>query len=59
MERGRSRPQQHLGSDYLIDDRPNKCEADMFEGEAIAFDSTQFLDWEAVTDYLLRKQNYV
>lgn len=39
--------------DYLIDDRPNKCGADEFEGEVIAFGSEQFPNWEAVLKYLL------
>ena len=39
--------------DYLIDDRPNKCGADKFEGEVIAFGSEQFPNWEAVLKYLL------
>ena len=39
--------------DYLIDDRPNKCGADEFEGEVIAFGSEQFPDWNAVLKYLL------
>lgn len=40
--------------DYLIDDRPYKCGADEFEGEVIAFGSTQFPDWNAVLKYLLK-----
>lgn len=40
--------------DYLIDDRPNKCGADKFEGEVIAFGSEQFPDWETVLNYLIR-----
>jgi Uncharacterized protein conserved in bacteria len=43
----------HLNKgDYLIDDRRNNGAAD-FEGELIHFGSTQFPDWEAVTNYLL------
>ena len=40
--------------DYLIDDRPNKCGADEFEGEVIAFGSEQFPNWETVLNYLIR-----
>lgn len=40
--------------DYLIDDRPDKCGADEFEGEVIAFGSERFPDWKAVTEYLLK-----
>ena len=40
--------------DYLIDDRPNKCGADLFEGEVIPFGSDQFPNWDAVLKYLIR-----
>lgn len=40
-----------------IDDRPNKCGADKFEGEVIAFGSDQFPNWKAVTEYLLNNNN--
>lgn len=40
---------------YLIDDRPNKCGTDKFEGEVIAFGSAKFPDWKAVTEYLLNE----
>lgn len=40
--------------DYLIDDRPNKCGADEFEGEVIAFGSEQFSNWDSVLSYLLK-----
>lgn len=39
--------------DYLIDDRPNKCGADKFEGEVIHFGSSRFPNWAAVLNYLL------
>lgn len=37
---------------YLIDDRPNKCGADMFEGELIHFGSPEIPNWAAVLNYL-------
>lgn len=40
--------------DYLIDDRPNKCGAGLFEGEVIAFGSEQFPNWDSVLSYLLK-----
>ncbi len=39
--------------DYLIDDRPEKNGAGMFEGEVIALGREPFLDWDAVLKYLL------
>ena len=39
--------------DYLIDDRPEKNGAGLFEGEVIALGRDPFPDWEAVLRYLL------
>ncbi len=41
--------------DYLVDDRPNKCGADKFNGEVIPFGTDQFKDWPAVVEYLMKK----
>jgi len=41
--------------DYLVDDRPNKCGADMFNGEVIPFGTDRFKDWTAVVEYLMKK----
>lgn len=40
---------------FLVDDRPNNG-AEHFKGKWIRFGSEQFLDWEAVTKYLMRKK---
>ncbi|MBR3408197.1 MAG: hypothetical protein IKG86_05080 [Paludibacteraceae bacterium] len=40
--------------DYLIDDRPEKNGAGLFEGEVIAFGSEQFPNWDSVLSYLLK-----
>ena len=45
----------HLNrGDFLIDDRLANG-ADRFEGELIRFGSTDFTDWDVVTEYLLER----
>ena len=40
--------------DYLIDDRPNKCDVDKFTGEVLHFGPDgDYPDWESVVEYLM------
>ncbi len=42
-------------NDYLIDDRPNECEASMFKGKFIHFGSPEYPDWDAVVEYFMEE----
>lgn len=40
--------------DYLIDDRPHKCDVDKFTGEVLHFgEEGKYKDWESVVEYLM------
>ena len=45
--------------DYLIDDRPHKCDVDKFTGEVLHFgEEGKYKDWESVVEYLMGEKKF-